>query len=128
MRAATWPADVKAGARVRIAKVDDPARDVEGQLARVDFDGELVLMAPVSHGGSLYTGVFPSTPGVTVTVLPPPPPQLPTAAGYYVDTDGDVWRIRDEGAKPYFLGEADINDPESYLPFTRLVPETSTTD
>jgi hypothetical protein len=51
------------------------------------------------------------------------PVVLPTVPGFYVDRDGDVWKL----SPSYFacLGgiELDDLDPELYAPFTRLVPE-----
>jgi hypothetical protein len=52
------------------------------------------------------------------------PVVLPTVPGYYVDCDGDVWKLSPSrfaclsGVEPSF----DF-DPEHYAPFTRLVPE-----
>lgn len=54
---------------------------------------------------------------------------LPTAPGYYLDNADDVWGIREPGDDLRWLGDGyflspgeDALDPESWKPFTRLVP------
>ena len=56
-------------------------------------------------------------------------PQLPTTPGVYEDRDGDYWLL-ESGEWTYIEAAGDpglvpINDPENYLPFVRLVPETT---
>ncbi|GAA2230052.1 hypothetical protein N1031_06790 [Herbiconiux moechotypicola] len=52
-------------------------------------------------------------------------PGLPTEEGVYLDADGDLWRLR--GEKWIYVSDPDglVDDPKNYLPFTRLVPETT---
>lgn len=51
---------------------------------------------------------------------------LPTEPGFYVDVDGDTWGL--EGFSWSCLSRGGIDDPISYAPFTRLVPEPETVE
>lgn len=47
--------------------------------------------------------------------------EIPTEPGYYLDRDGDVWRIDGNRRRPVATGYDHLT-AEPYVPFTRLVP------
>jgi hypothetical protein len=74
---------------------------------------------------AMARGIFPST---LVRLEAPAPSRhaLPTTPGAYHDVDGDLWVLDSDGKWSYPIEpDSFINDPESYLPFTRLVPKVS---
>ena len=52
-------------------------------------------------------------------------PRLPTTPGAYHDEDGDLWILDPAGKWEYVYDRRGEYAPEDYLPFVRLVPETT---
>lgn len=50
------------------------------------------------------------------------PTPLPTASGFYVDEQGDHWRLNGGGGWDCLDSPTDSNNPQHFAPFTRLEP------
>lgn len=113
-----WPADVQPGRRVRATKKD---RSIVLEFTVKSIDATTKAITPTNADWTV--SVTPVE--YVVEVIPDP---LPTAAGVYIDSDGNYWRITEEGAKPRYwstvngLESLTLFDP-TRVKFTLLVPE-----
>lgn len=110
----------------------------EGDLIEV-VKGELVhrerAVAHKTNDGRLHLPGLASGPyldameayGFTVTIIEKAPPKVPSEPGVYLDSYGDLWRIREgENGLRYKDSRSVANDePTIYAPFTRLEPVSS---
>lgn len=60
--------------------------------------------------------------GFTVSLVESAPTPLPTASGFYVDEQGDHWRLNGGGGWDCLDSPTDSNNPQHFAPFTRLEP------